>query len=222
MAAAQILIPPLAVFLPGATIAVAMIELSAGDVVSGGSRLAFAAVRLLLLVFGIVIAAEYLQWQGSDASSHDALLRSLFGLIGTVVFTIGVYVHYSAPRGSAPWLLLVVVVAWATQQLSGIIVGTYVSAAIAGAMMIIAAGIIEDRNGAPPLIVSYTPAFWLLVPGSLGLQSFSQLVQNDAQGALTDITLMVLTMIAISLGILFGLLVTGNRRMYDPPGSAQP
>jgi uncharacterized membrane protein YjjP (DUF1212 family) len=220
--AAQILIPPLAVFLPGATITVAMIELSEGDIVSGGSRLAFAAVRLLLLAFGIVIAAEYLHWQGSDAASQHVIFSSLLGLVGIAVFTIGVYVHYSAPRGSAPWLLLVVLVAWATQQLSGALVGTYVSAAIAGAMMIIAAGMVEDRKGAPPLIVSYTPAFWLLVPGSLGLKSFSQLVQDDAQGALTDLTLMVLTMISISLGILVGLLVTGNRRMYDPPASAQP
>ena len=71
VAAVAILIPPLAVFLPGAAITVAMIELSAGDIVSGGSRLAFAAVRLLLLVFGIVIAAETVHWEGSTSAQQD-------------------------------------------------------------------------------------------------------------------------------------------------------
>jgi Putative threonine/serine exporter len=58
VSAASVLLPPLSVFLPGAAITVAIIELSAGDIVSGGSRLAFGAARLRLLVLGVVIAAE--------------------------------------------------------------------------------------------------------------------------------------------------------------------
>jgi len=68
--AVDILIPPLAVFLPGAAITVAIIELSAGDIVSGSSRLAFGAIRLLLLLFGIVISAQWVQWDTSTASSE--------------------------------------------------------------------------------------------------------------------------------------------------------
>ena len=81
--------------------------------------------------------------------------------------------------------------------------------------MVAVAEAVERQAGAPPLIVSYTPAFWLLVPGSLGLRGLGRLAQNGTEGALSDLLLMILTMIAIALGMLVGLLVFGNRRMYD-------
>jgi uncharacterized membrane protein YjjP (DUF1212 family) len=213
--AAGILIPPLAVFLPGTALTVAMIELSAGDIVSGGSRLAFGAVRLLLLVFGIVIVAQSLHWQGSGTIVPEHTLAPVFRVTGVLLFTTGICLHYSTPKGSWLWLQIVVITAWGTQQLSSLVLGTYLSAALAGGVMVTIAGVLEQRWHAPPLIVSYTPAFWLLVPGSLGLKGFSELAQDNPQAALTDLFIMILIMAAIALGMLAGLLITGNRHMHE-------
>jgi uncharacterized membrane protein YjjB (DUF3815 family) len=66
------------------------------------------------------------------------------------------------------------------------------------------------------LIVSYTPAFWLLVPASIGLGSLTEMTQSTAPSALTDLLLMMLTMIAVAIGMLLGLFLSGNRQMYEP------
>ena len=53
----HVLIPPLTIFLPGAALTVSMIELANGDIVAGGSWLAYGATRLFLLVSGLIVAA---------------------------------------------------------------------------------------------------------------------------------------------------------------------
>ena len=215
--AAGVLLPPLAVFLPGAAITVAMIELSAGDIVSGGSRLAFGGARLLLLVLGVVIAAQAVSVDTLSSTQEGLPLSPLARTLGVVAFTAGVCLHFDAPRGSFPWLLLVVGAAWGAQQGSDVVLGSYLSAAFGGAVMVIVAQMVASRSGAPPLIVSYTPAFWLLVPSSLGLRSLAELTQGTAPEALSDLLLMILTMIAIALGMLLGLFISGNRQMYELP-----
>jgi uncharacterized membrane protein YjjP (DUF1212 family) len=213
--AAGVMIPPLAVFLPGAAIAVAMIELSAGDYVSGGSRLAFAATRLLLLIFGIVIATQAFHLEGPAAGYEGPRFGLLVSLIGIVAFTAGVYLHCDAPRGSLVWLLIVILVSWGAQRVSGPFLGSYLSAALGGGVMVVVAAVLEARSGAPPLIVSYTPAFWFLVPGAIGLRSLAELVQEDAPAAFAHLFVMFLTMIAIALGMFVGLLIARRDQMYD-------
>jgi uncharacterized membrane protein YjjB (DUF3815 family) len=212
---AAVLLPPLAIFLPGAAITVSMIELSAGDIVSGGSRLAFGSARLLLLVLGIVIASQSINVESLDAAFVELPFAPLWQTFGVVLFTAGVCLHFDAPRGSFPWLLVVVLAAWSTQQLSSIVVGSYLSAAFAGCVMVVVAQAVAAGKGAPPLIVSYTPAFWLLVPGALGLKSLTDLAQEASTSALSDLLLMFLTMIAIALGMLVGLFLSGNRYLYE-------
>jgi uncharacterized membrane protein YjjP (DUF1212 family) len=212
---AALLLPPLAIFLPGATITVSMIELSAGDIVSGGSRLASGSARLLLLVLGIVIASQSINVGSLDTTFSELPFPPLWQMFGVVAFTAGVCLQFDAPRGSFPWLLLVVLAAWGAQQLSSVIAGSYLSAALAGGVMVVVAQLVAVRPGAPPLIVSYTPAFWLLVPGALGLKSLTDLAQDAGASAISDLLLMILTMVAIALGMLVGLLLSGNRHMYE-------
>jgi uncharacterized membrane protein YjjP (DUF1212 family) len=127
---AALLLPPLAIFLPGAAITVSMIELSAGDIVSGGSRLAFGAARLLLLVLGIVIASQSVNVGSLDTTFVEMPFAPLWRTFGVVLFSAGVCLHFDAPRGSFPWLLIVVLAAWSAQQLSSVLVGSYLSAAL--------------------------------------------------------------------------------------------
>ena len=54
----RILIPPLATFLPGGVLTIATVELAAGQMIAGASRLVTGMVQLGLLAFGIVAAAS--------------------------------------------------------------------------------------------------------------------------------------------------------------------
>jgi uncharacterized membrane protein YjjB (DUF3815 family) len=193
-----------------------MIELSSGDIVAGGSRLAFGAMRLFLLVFGVLVATQWIG-QPQEAPASDGFIETRLLVIPAVIlFTAGVAMHFSAPRGSVGWLLLVVAVAALGQQLGNLLFGGTLHGFVGGAAMIVVAVMIQGRAGAPPLIVSFTPAFWFLVPGALGLEGLSHLVSDRPDLGIGDIVTMLTTMVSIALGILAGLILTGSSWSREP------
>jgi uncharacterized membrane protein YjjB (DUF3815 family) len=82
--------------------------------------------------------------------------------------------------------------------------------------MIVVARLIQDRPGAPPLIVCFTPAFWLLVPGAIGLEGLARIVHENPQAGIDDVLAMFVTMISIALGVLVGLMISGSSRALEP------
>jgi hypothetical protein len=76
--------------------------------VSGASRLVNGFVQLALLAFGIVAAGALVGASPGDFVDHRAAgLGAWAGWAGVIVFAIGVYLHFSAPLRSLPWMLLV-------------------------------------------------------------------------------------------------------------------
>src|SRR5918993_53251 len=69
----RLLIAPLATFLPGGALTTAVVELAAGQMLAGASRLVFGLVQLSLLAFGILAAGTV---AGVDASSYIPLEAS--------------------------------------------------------------------------------------------------------------------------------------------------
>ena len=59
--------------------------------------------------------------------------------------------------------------------------------------------------GAPPALVTFLPAFWLLVPGSLGLIGLTQLVAEKGQAGLQTVGDMTFAIVAIALGVMVGV-----------------
>jgi uncharacterized membrane protein YjjB (DUF3815 family) len=75
------------------------------------------------------------------------------------------------------------------------------------------ATIVARQRSGPPAMVSFTPAFWLLVPGALGLVGVTTLLDGDSSGVQTLMTT-ASTMVAIALGVLVGWALIGMfRRM---------
>ena len=106
------------------------------------------------------------------------------------------------PR-STGWILLVLYVAYAAQVLGGVILGGVLSAFVGAVAMTPVADLVARQRTGPPAIVSFTPAFWLLVPGALGLVGVAALLNGDSTGTSTLVTT-VETMVAIALGVLVG------------------
>jgi uncharacterized membrane protein YjjB (DUF3815 family) len=101
------------------------------------------------------------------------------------------------------------------QQVGSLFLGGPLDGFVGGVVMILVARMIQGHPSAPPLIVSFTPAFWFLVPGALGLEGLSNLAQERPQAGLNDVLTMVTTMISIALGVLFGLILSGSRRASE-------
>jgi len=63
--------------------------------------------------------------------------------------------------------------------------------------------LIQFRFGGPPATVTFLPAFWLLVPGSLGLLSVTRMLSDRATGIEGMITVLFVVT-SIALGTLVG------------------
>ena len=110
------MIAALIVFLPGAALTTAVLELAAGEMIAGASRLVWASVQLLLLAFGILAGIEAAGIPASRAfSSSSSLLGDWAPWLGVLVFATGLLVAYSAPTRSFVGLIVVLYAAWIGQ-----------------------------------------------------------------------------------------------------------
>lgn len=200
----RLLIAPLVTFLPGGVLTTATVELAAGQMISGASRLVYGFVQLALLAFGILAAGTVV---GVESRSYEPLEAASFlpwwvALIGILVFALGNYLHFSAPASTFGWVLLALIVAyvgqWAGSALLGPTVGGFVGAV---AMALVVFWIASLRHGAP-VQITFLPAFWLLVPGAAGLVGLTEAVATDS--GLADFTEALISIMSIALGVLIG------------------
>ncbi len=218
-ASLRTMVASLITFLPGAALTMSVIELSAGQIVSGASRLVAGVLQLVLLAFGIVTAAEAFSAPVSEILVDNPL--NLFGWwapwLGVVVFGIGIALFYSAPRGSMPGLFLVLLAAFVGQQVGSLLFGGYVGGFVGAVLMTITARLVERTRFGPPTLVSFLPGFWLLVPGALGLIGLTEYITSGPSFALQSLLGTLGAMVAIAVGVLCGSLlmeVFGPLRRY--------
>ena len=199
----DLVIPSLVTFLPGAALTTATVELSSGSMISGASRLVHGLERLLLLTFGIAVGV---QLAGLSHLPDDtaAPLSQWLPWIGVLVFALGQYVVMSAPRRTLPWLVLVLYVAYVAQAGAGLLLGSLGGSFVAGAVVFPVAYWVQARPSGPPAMVTFLPAFWMLVPGALGLQGVTEIVGADQAAGLGDFINALLSIVAIAVGVLVG------------------
>lgn len=196
------LIPPLVIFLPGATLTTGTIELAEGDMVSGSSRLVSGLVSLLLLATAIVAAGNLVNLPTRDLADRPVdQLGSWTILPAVVLIAIGYHLHLCAPRRTVPWILLVLTVAAAGQTVAAQFV-TPPMAAFAGAALITPVVLTIDRRAAGPRATTlFLPGFYYLVPGASGLIDVTASVSPGVLGG--GLTATLTTVVAIALGVLF-------------------
>ncbi|WP_309133983.1 threonine/serine exporter family protein [Cellulomonas sp.] len=197
---------PLVTFLPGALLTTAAIDLATRQMIAGSARLAAGAMQLVLLALGITAAAGLVGVTGPTVGADASHSLGWAGpWVGVLVYGCGVVLHNCAPRGALPWILLVLVVAYAGQVLGGLLLGGAPSAFVGAFAMTVVAMFAATRPTGPPTLVGFLPGFWLLVPGALGLVGVTS-VLTDAP-ALTTVVTAGATMVTISLGVLAGIAV---------------
>jgi uncharacterized membrane protein YjjP (DUF1212 family) len=212
------LIAPLVTFLPGAALTTATVELASGEMVAGASRLVFGSVQLLLLAFGIVAGVELVGLPSEEVLTDDGagLLGSWAPWLGVLVFGCAVSVYFSAPRGALRWLLVVVLSAWIGQLIGERLFGAEVSGFFGAFVMTPIALVVARLPGGPPSQVTFLPAFWLLVPGALGLIGVTEIVGNPAEASLEDLVKPLGSIVSIALGVLCGVSVFRGLERVTP------
>ena len=199
------LAPPLALFLPGTAITLAVVELTTREIVSGSARLVAGFMRLAQLAFGILIATQVV---GVSASELSITRVDKFGAwapwLRVSLYAIGIMLYFGPPTRFLPWLTAVLFVAYVGQFATNIVFGSYASGFGGGFALMLFASVLSLHPGTPPSAVLLLPGFWLLVPGSIGLIGVTQLVGADSSAA---VTVTLISMISIALGLQAGLLL---------------
>jgi uncharacterized membrane protein YjjP (DUF1212 family) len=204
--ASRLIIPALVTLLPGAALTIGSMELASGEMISGTSRLVYGLNVLLLLAFGLLVGNHLI---GSPSSEPGAAALGWWApWVGVLVVGIGFYLHFSAPNRSLPWLLLVLLAVWGAQAAGSVLAGSLAGAFFGGLVVTPAAYFVQSQRNGPPAQVTFLPSFWMLVPGALGLTGVSQLVFIGSKGSLNDVTEALLTIVAISLGMMVGASLT--------------
>jgi uncharacterized membrane protein YjjP (DUF1212 family) len=196
---------PLATFLPGAAITLAVIELSTHHLVSGASRLVAGFMQIAQLAFGILIAAQI-------AGVADAnLITTEFNrlgpwapFLGVLVYGIGIWLNFAPPTTFLPWMVLMLYIAYGGQWLGNALLGSYASGFGGGLALILFALAISHRPNTPPTMSLVVPGFWLLVPGSLGFMGVTQLLGTHDTAVFTAT---LISMMSIAVGVQTGLLL---------------
>ncbi|MFF1878271.1 threonine/serine exporter ThrE family protein [Leifsonia sp. NPDC058230] len=200
----QVLVPPLVTLLPGAVLTTGIQELAAGDMVAGSSRLVSGIAQLLFLAFGIIAALTITGVPASIAlfSSHPPL-GAFQPWLGVLLFSLGLFFYYCGPRRSFYFLTLVLLVAYGGQLLGNALMGSAFSGFFGALALTLVAYLVQSIPGAPPAVVCFLPAFWLLVPGATGLIGLTQSAAGTDIDAST-LTALVGSIVSIALGVLSG------------------
>ena len=208
-ASLRLTIPPLVTFLPGALLTMATVDLAMGETITGASRFVAGLLQLALLAIGIVVGAELVgdPSEGPVAGSAADTLGWWAPWVGVAIFGLGVYVHDSAPKRSLGWLLVVLFAAWIGQLTGERILSATLSGFVGAAVMVPVAHVVAHAANAPPAHVMFLPAFWLLVPGALGLIGITEIVGAKADVGSENFVSALVSVPSIALGILVGTML---------------
>ncbi|KAF9549118.1 hypothetical protein EC957_004757 [Mortierella hygrophila] len=205
------------ILLPGYTITCSILEISSRHIISGSVRLFYAVVFSLLLGYGLTIGASL--WHLFDHSNRDdeskfsaecpnAPLSPLWNILFVPFFAISLNIWLKAhPR---QWFLATVlsIVGYTVSYTSSVYGGakTEVSSALA-AFAIGLCGNIYQRLTRQLTFQAVVCAVFFLVPGSIGLKGAMAWFTEDMSGGINFALQMVVTAIAISVGLFTSALV---------------
>jgi len=205
---ANLIIPPLVVFLPGAILTTGMIELASVNLISGSSRLIYGMATLFLLFIGIAVGLSLSELPNVLVTTYEASVFPWWApLLGTLLFGIGTFVRLSGSNRDLFWMLLVLYIAMLGQTLGEYLANSYFGAFLGATFMALGSELIARSPRRTPALVSQALAFWFLVPGARGLLSVTSILSEDYRSALIGLGEMTVLITSIALGVFLGTLI---------------
>jgi len=201
-----VLVASLLTFLPGGVLATATVDLAYGDVVSGATRFVAGLLQLVFLMLGMLAAASIVGLPPEQLliAPADASTRTWAPWLAAVLFGVGHWLHYSATRHALFWMVVVLLIAQVGQLAGNAVFGGYMSGFVAAVLITPASYMIQYRLGGPPSMVTFTPALWILVPGSLGLIGITEMASSNRLAGLENFVTTLFSIVAIGLGTVVG------------------
>ncbi|KAF9198438.1 hypothetical protein BGZ49_000743 [Haplosporangium sp. Z 27] len=200
------------IILPGYTITSGILELSSRHMISGSVRLFYAVILSLLLGYGLMIGASL--WRLMDPNSptqttcpHEPL-SAVWDILFVPLFAISLNIWLKAhPK---QWLTSTVlsIIGYAISYTTTVYAGAKIE--VSSALSAFAIGLLGNlyqRWTRQLMFHAVLCAVFFLVPGSLGLKGAVSLFTDDMTGGVNFAIEMIISAIAISVGLFASALV---------------
>ncbi len=210
--ALRTLLPPLAILLPGALLVTGLSEIAAGAMITGVARVGYGTVQLLLFALGILAAAALLRTPAAALTNVRVDDLGWWALpLGVLCLSVGLCLMESVRLALIPWVMVVLVAAVGCQILGQLLWGASLGGFLGATAASLGASVVELIRPQLPRLVVFLPAFWMLVPGSLGLLSVTELVIHpDGTGGGGFVVIQLA--LSIALGLLVGSVLARSLR----------
>lgn len=202
----------LIVLLPGLSLTIALSELATRNLVSGGSRLAGAALVFITLGFGVALGgtlgAELL---GSPAAATPTPLPPWTELPALAVATLSFTVLFRAHPREIGWIFTAGAIAIAGGRLGTEWLGPELGAMVAAVLLGVGSNLyarLLDR----PSANTQLPGLMLVVPGSLGFRGLAALLERDTLTGVQTAFSVSLVAIALVTGLLIANVLLPPKR----------
>jgi uncharacterized membrane protein YjjP (DUF1212 family) len=202
----------LIVLFPGLTLTIAISELATQHLASGTARLMAAATLFMSIGFGVAVglkagAAIF----GAAGAAAPIPLPVWTTAVAVIMASLSFVILFQATPRDTGWILGVCTLAFVGARVGAQLLGVETGAFI-GALLVGAASGLHSRNFDRPSVVTSTPGIMMLVPGSVGFQSITDMLARDAVSGLQTAFTMIMTGVALVTGLFMARLLIPRRR----------
>jgi len=143
-------------------------------------------VQILILTFGVLVGSLLARVSPDNfADLTDQTLPLWVAWLGAAVYAVGQALAFNEPRGAIRPVVLLLLLAFSIQQVVSWVLDAVLAAGLAAAVALFLAIVIQDRGQRQiPAFVLFSPVFWLLVPGSLGLVALTEAITGSPDDTL--------------------------------------
>lgn len=207
-----VVLSALIVLVPGMSLTNAVRELTSQHLASGVARFAGAAATILKLTFGTIAAAQVCAVAHIVPAAYSLPPLPLWAqwpalLVAAVAFAM----LFQTALRDYPLVVVSVIIGYLVTYWSGNALGTPFGVFIGGLVLSAGSNFYATLKHRPGALVR-EPGVLLMVPGSIGFRSVSDLLNNQIASGTHIAVLLVTMLISLVAGLLFGDLLVAPRR----------
>ncbi|MGH8153369.1 MAG: threonine/serine ThrE exporter family protein, partial [Rhodanobacteraceae bacterium] len=207
-----VVLSALIVLVPGMSLTNAVRELTSQHLASGVARFAGAAATILKLIFGTIAAAQVCAVVHIVPANHSLTSLPVWTQWpALVVAAIAFAMLFQTAVRDYPLVVVSVIVGYLATFWSGNALGTPFGVFFGGLVLSAGSNLYARFRHRPGALVR-EPGVLLLVPGSVGFRSVSDLLNNQVASGTHIAILLVSILISLVAGLLFGDLLVAPRR----------
>jgi uncharacterized membrane protein YjjP (DUF1212 family) len=207
-----VVLSALIVLVPGMSLTNAVRELTSQHLASGVARFAGAAATILKLTFGTIAAAQLCEVTHIVPADHALPPLPLWAQWPALaVAAVAFAMLFQTARRDYPLVLTAVIVGYLVTYWSGNALGAPFGVFVGGLVLSAGSNFYARLKHRPGALVR-EPGVLLLVPGSVGFRSVSDLLNNQIASGSHIAVLLVTLLISLVAGLLFGDLLVVPRR----------